>query len=161
MITISQDSELMKNLIPAETIPAGDHFVAFRDNNSDPAVLTLGSDHKLNLVTTINGTPSWTDFGKSSNLFSEGTNIQAFDLKQAPDLGLNICITTEAGNGHSDFCLIHGIKPSELLRTVASERIIRGKGFPEVYHIYMVSIFQISSNPYTRCQARLILSIKE
>ena len=145
MITVTQDSELMKNLIPAETIPSGDHFVAFKDDNSDPAVLTLGSDHKLNLVMTTNGEPTYTDFGKSTGLFSQGTDIQAFDVKQAPDLGLNVCITTKGSSGQSDFLLIHGIKPNELLKPVALEKVIRGNGFPEVYHIYMVSIRALHS----------------
>lgn len=158
MITITQDSELMTNLIPANPIPAGNRFVVFKDDNHDPAVFSLGDDQTLNLVITVNGEPTLTDFGNSSGLFSKGTKIQAFDVKQAPDLGLNICIATEAGNGKSDFHLIYGIKPNELLKPAKADRIVKGNGFPETHHIFMVSIFKISS---TRCRARLTISVKE
>ena len=140
MITITQDSELMTNLISANPIPAGNRFIAFRDHNLDPAVFSLSDDQKLNLVITVNGEPNLIDFGNTSGLYTKHTKIQAFDVKQAPDSGLNICIATEAIDGRSDFYLIHDIKPSELLKPVAADRIVKGSGFPGTHHIFMVSI---------------------
>ena len=135
----------MTNLIPANPIPAGNRFVAFKDDNFNPAVFSLGDDGSLNLVMTVHGEPTLTDFGDNSHLFSKGTKFQAFDVKQAPDLGLNICVATEASNGQSDFHLIHAIKPSELLHPVEADKVVRGNGFSKIHHIFMVSVFKTLS----------------
>ena len=161
MITITQDSELMTNYIPANPIPAGKRFVAFKDTNLDPAVFSLGDDDTLNLVITVNNEPTLTDFGDISGLFAKGTKIQAFDVKQAPDLTLNICIATETGSARSDFHLIHGIKPSELRDPINADRVIKGNGFNEIHHIFMVRMLRTPSKYLYLLLARLTISIQE
>jgi hypothetical protein len=138
MITITQDSELMTNYISANPIPAGNRFVAFRDENHDPAVISLGSDNTLNLVITVRGQPTAVDLVKTSGLFDDETKIQAFDVKQSPDLGLNICIVAEGAFGKSDFYLIHNIQPSELLKTISKDKVINAYGISQTKHIFMV-----------------------
>ena len=139
MISITQDSELMTNLIPANPIPAGNRFVVFEDEDHEPAVFSLGEDQILNLVITVDGEPTLVNFGEVLDIFSEGTKIQAFNVKQAPDLSLNLCIATQATNGLSSFHLVHAIKPSELLQSVATEKLVKGENFPVIHHIFMVS----------------------
>lgn len=137
MITIKQDVEFMTNLLPAIPVLAENHFVAFKDKDSYPAVFSLGLNNKLNLIITEDGVPTLTDFGETVGL---NGSVQAFDAQQGQDLKLNIAIATDAGGGQSEICLIHGVDPEDLTDGDFKPNIIRASSrFPYVNRIFMVS----------------------
>ena len=137
MIIIKHDSELMRNYVAANPVPAGERFAVFKDLQEEPAVLALSDDSRLNLVMVVNGSATKIDFEKSSGIAKDGVKVQAFAVKQASDTTLDICITTEASNNKSNFWLLHGIKPADLLEQIPTSKITRGT-FPSVRHIFMV-----------------------
>lgn len=135
MITIKQDAELMTNLLPANPVPAGNRFVAFRDEDSSPAVFSLSQDHKLNLVISVGGVSSLVDFGKLCGIT---TDVQAFDMRQGADLKIWIAIEAKAANNMSNFYLVFDLQPNYLL-TPPESKIIRGTvPYPEVHGMFMV-----------------------
>lgn len=139
MIIVKQDSELMTNLIPANPVPSGNRFSVFKDEQFNPAVMSLGDNHKLNLIIEIDGSPTLIDFGKTSGLVKDGTKILAFDVQQAPDMSLDICFALDAIMSQSDLIVIHAVMPAELSKPISSEKVATGHGFPVVHNIYMVS----------------------
>lgn len=137
MIAIKQDAEFMTNLLPANPVSAGNRFVAFKDANSCPALLSLSQNNKLDLIIEQDGVPTLNDFGKIAGLNGA---VQAFDAQQGPDLRLNIAIAMDAGNSQSEFCLVFGVDPGDLLGGDLSSNIIRGSSaFPVTHNIFMVS----------------------
>ena len=67
----------MKNLLAANLVPVGKRFVAIKDQESNPGVVSLGQDSKLNLQTALGG--SWERLSE---------NFQPFDVHQDTALKL-------------------------------------------------------------------------
>lgn len=143
MITISQDSEFMTNLLPANPVPAGKQFFAFQDQNSNPAVFSLGEDNILNLITTKNRITSRVDFGALCKLSGK---VLAFDIQQNPDNSLSIVVATDAGGSHCNVYTLLNMLPANLLAPLPSSITFAGGTYPIVYDIFLVSPKILSPN---------------
>ncbi|RHZ67169.1 uncharacterized protein CDV56_109330 [Aspergillus thermomutatus] len=120
MVHIKHDAELMTSLLAADKIPAGIHFVAFKDTSSNPALFSLSDDGKLNLVMDDDGDPTLMNF---RDILPYEGSVLAFDVQQHSDLTLNIGLVTQgwAGKERSIWW------KSDFTRTVA------GREFPLIF----------------------------
>jgi len=137
MISITEDSEFMTNLLPANPVPAGNRFVAIKDAQSNPAVVAIGQDQELNLIIQKNGVPVLVDYGKLCGL--QG-NVLAFDVYQDIYLNLWFVIATDAGNNQSSLYLLVNIPASSILEPSQDSIIKSGLVFNTIHGIYMARI---------------------
>lgn len=153
MISIKQDAELMTNFLPANPVAAGSRFVAFRDEDSSPAVFSLSKDHKLVLIISVNGTPTLVDFGKLCGITG---NVQAFDMRQGSDFKTWIAVEVDAGSNQSEFVLIFDLKPKDLLAPPQANIVKGGVHYEQLYGMYMVGFpyffVEVSLSPVLMCR---------
>ncbi|KAK6507966.1 hypothetical protein TWF481_006386 [Arthrobotrys musiformis] len=143
MIKIQVDSELTTDLIPAKPIKAGDRFVAIKDKDSKLACFTLTDEKKLNLILSINGVHTILDFGKLVGI--EG-HIQAFDVQQAQNLDLDICIAV-GGGGSTTLWLLHKVDVANISTAIPASSILKATGIPPVHHIFMSNFNSVEEYP--------------
>ncbi|KAK3319974.1 hypothetical protein B0T19DRAFT_404506 [Cercophora scortea] len=125
MIQIKYDVELMTSLLPADRVPVGNHFIAFKDENSNPALFSLSNNGTLNLIMEDEGEPTLYNFGESLGL--EGT-VLAFDVQQSLDLTLNIAVVVQGTDGKRSFHLVRRTPPGELLDGLSISTLTHGDG---------------------------------
>ena len=53
----------MKNLLAANPVRVGKRFVTIKNQESNPGVVSLGQDSKLNLIIKVDGKPRLVDLG--------------------------------------------------------------------------------------------------
>ncbi|KAI5461885.1 hypothetical protein BGZ63DRAFT_424737 [Mariannaea sp. PMI_226] len=143
MITVTQDSEFMTNLLAANPVPAGQRFVAFRDKDANPAVFALGQDSVLNLIINQNGRPSRVDFGALCKFVGK---ILAFEVQQNLDNSLSIVVATDAGNKLSSIYILHNVVPADLLTIQPTSVLSAGSSYPLVYEIFLSNFTQAVGN---------------
>ncbi|KAJ3460819.1 hypothetical protein MRS44_011686 [Fusarium solani] len=134
MITITQDSEFMTNLLAANPVPAGKQFVAILDKDANPAVFALGEDSVLNLIINQDGNPSRVDFGALCKISGE---VLAFGVQQNADSTLSIVIASNAGNNLSNVYILVGVMPADLLTIQPSIVLFAGVSYPLVYDVFL------------------------
>jgi hypothetical protein len=134
MITLTQDSEFMTNLLPANPVPAGNRFVAIKDAHSDPAVLALSQDNHLNLIIKQDGVPILVNYGQRCGLKS---NVVAFDVFQDTDLTLCLAIATDAGNGYSHLTIVANLPASQILSPPQQSIFNTEATYSTIHGIYM------------------------
>lgn len=86
MASITSDSELMWNVLPAVSLPAHSKFLAVRDRNNNPMVFGIGSDHEFHVAQEV-PTTRLRQLVPLSECFGLPANTQTidFDLKQGTD----------------------------------------------------------------------------
>lgn len=136
MINITQDSEFMTNLLPANPVPAGKRFAILQDQDTNPAVFSLGEDAVLNLIITQNGAPALIDFG---NLCKFSGKILAFDVQQNSDTSLSIVVATDAGQNHCNVYVLVNMMPRQLLSPQPSDILFAGASYPVIFDLFLVS----------------------
>jgi hypothetical protein len=136
MITITQDSEFMTNLLPANPVPAGKRFATFQDQDTNPAVFSLGEDAVLNLIITQNGFPTLLDFGSLCNFSGK---ILAFDVQQNNDTSLSIVVATDAGHSLCNVYVLVNMLPARLLSPQPSDILLAGASYPVIFDLFLVS----------------------
>lgn len=136
MITVTQDSEFMTNLLAANPVPAGKRFIAIQDKDANPAVFALGQDSVLNLIINQNGAPSRIDFGA---LCKFSGKILAFDVQQNIDNSLSIVVASDAGNNLSNIYVLNNVMPADLLTIQPASVLFAGSSYPLVFDIFLVS----------------------
>ncbi|GIK05330.1 hypothetical protein Aspvir_009437 [Aspergillus viridinutans] len=134
MISVVQDSEFMTNLLPANPVPAGKRFIGFQDQDSNPAVFSLGEDAVLNLIIAQDGTPSLVNFGSLCNFSGK---VLAFDVQQHKDSSLSIVVATDAGKDLSNVYILINMMPAELLKPQPETILFAGNLFPVIYEIFL------------------------
>jgi hypothetical protein len=137
MITITQDSEFMTNLLAANPVPAGKQFVAILDKDANPAVFALGEDSVLNLIINQDGNPSRVDFGALCKISGE---VLAFGVQQNADSTLSIVMASNAGNNLSNVYILVGVMPADLLTIQPSSVLFAGGSYPLVYDVFLVRV---------------------
>jgi hypothetical protein len=136
MIQITQDSEFMTNLLAANPVPAGKRFSVLQDQNSNPAVFSLGEDSKLNLIVNQDGSPTLVDYGALCNITQD---VMAFGVQQSPvDQSIFITVVTNAGNNQSALYILVNMTPQNLLTPAPSNIIAVGNLFPQVFDVFLV-----------------------
>lgn len=136
MISITQDAELITNLISANPVPASNRFFAFTDEQNNPAVLSHSQDNKLDLIINVDGKPQLKNLGEIWGLSGA---VQACALLQDTEKSVFIAVATDAGDEKSRLYLIYNTKPADLL-TYDADKIVEGSDlFPKIHGIYMVS----------------------
>ncbi|KAJ6111869.1 hypothetical protein N7523_007930 [Penicillium sp. IBT 18751x] len=135
MIQITQDSEFMTNLLAANPVPAGKHFAVIQDQNSNPAVFSLGEDSKLNLIINQNGAPTLVDYGALCQITKD---VQAFSVQQSSvDQSIFITVVADAGQNQSAMYILVNMTPQNLLSPSPSNIIAVGNLFPQVYDVFL------------------------
>jgi len=130
----------MTNLLSANPVPAGKRFIAFQDQDNNPAVFSLGQDSTLNLIITQHGTPTRVDFGA---LCKFSGKVLAFDVQQNLDTSLSIVAATDAGNNLCNVYVLVNMMPVNLLAPQPSSILFAGSSFPVVYDIFLVCPLKI------------------
>lgn len=136
MIEITQDSEFMTNLLAANPVPAGKHFSVLQDQNSNPAVFSLGEDSKLNLIINQNGASTLVDYGALCQIMGD---VQAFGVQQSSvDQSIFIVVVTKAGQNQSAMYILVNMTPQNLLTPSPSNIIAVGGLFPQIFDVFLV-----------------------
>lgn len=140
MISFTEDSELMTNLLPANPVPAGNRFVAIRDADSNPALVSLSQDNKLNLIIKRVGAPKLVDLG---SLYGLTTKVLAFDVYQDPELNLWFAIATDAGNNQCNFYLIVNVAAKDVLTPPSGSIVGSEAKYPLIHAIFIVRLSRL------------------
>ncbi|KAH8586882.1 hypothetical protein B0O99DRAFT_700518 [Bisporella sp. PMI_857] len=134
MISITQDAELMTNIISANPVPASNRFFAFTDEKTHPSVISHGQDGKLDLIINVNDKPQLKNLGE---IWKISGSVRAISLLQDVNLKVWIAVATDAGGGKSRFYLIYDVKPTALL-SYSKDNIVEASDLlPEIHGIYM------------------------
>lgn len=155
MITITQDAELMTNILTANPVPVANAFAAFTDVQNNPGVVSHSQDNKLEAIVHVNGKPQMFDLNE---IWKIKGDIQAFGLWQDANHHLWIAIAAEAKEAESRFYLIYDVDPNTLL-SFSTGHIIEATGnYAKIHAVYMVSktflfIFQF----YVRLKSEIYL----
>lgn len=134
MVSIAQDAKFMKSLLAANPVPVG-RVVAIKDQESNPGVVSLGQDSKLNLTIKIYGKLRLVDLG---SMFGLSGNVQASDIHQDTDLKLWFVVATEIGVDKSNDYLVANLTPQELLSPPRASIIKSPDSYSRVHSISMV-----------------------
>lgn len=134
---IEQDSELFTNLVPAQAIPSGKVFYAFRDSIGAPGVFSLGTDSVLNLFVQKDGKLQNTNFAEACG-FSDP--VTAVAVRQAHDSSLFIAFSLDK-SGTNQIVVLPKLALSDLSAPDPSNVILSGTNLPQVHGIFMVSKF--------------------
>jgi hypothetical protein len=131
-----QLNEFMTNLLPANPVPAGKRFATFQDQDTNPAVFSLGEDAVLNLIITQNGFPTLLDFGGLSKFAGK---VLSFDVQQNKDTSLSIVVATDAGNNLCNVYVLVGMLPARLFSPQPSDILLAGASYPVIFDLFLVS----------------------
>jgi hypothetical protein len=144
MVYIKHDAELMTSFLAADKMRAGNHFVAFKDASSNPALFSLSDHGNLNLIMDDEGEPTLMSF---RDILPYEGSVLTFDVQQYSDLTLNIGLVTEESNGQRTFYLVRRISPDDLWRggDLETYTLEGTTQVPVTRRIFMVGSFLLCS----------------